>query len=87
MKTDSQLINEFIKDNKSKAFEEIVLRHQKTIYNVCLRILRSPTDAEDATQATFLTLIKKAKASTETVEIQADSDEGTLPGNGSAETK
>ena len=32
-------------------------------------------------------LIKKAQASTETVEDTVDEEEGTLPGNGSAETK
>jgi RNA polymerase sigma factor (sigma-70 family) len=62
MKRDSELINEFIEDNKSKAFEEIVLRYQKIVYNACFKILRNPTDAEDAAQATFLTLIKKAKS-------------------------
>lgn len=32
------------------------------VYNVCLRVLGSPHPAEDATQATFLTLLQKAGA-------------------------
>jgi RNA polymerase sigma factor (sigma-70 family) len=62
MKKDSELINEYIKNNDSKAFEEIILRHQQMVYNSCLKVLRNPTDANDAVQATFLTLIKKAKS-------------------------
>ncbi len=61
---DSDLIAEFVQANSPKAFEQIVARHQQMVYRVCLKILRNRTDAEDATQATFLVLAKKAKSLT-----------------------
>ena len=36
------------------AFEEIVRAHEKTVYNLALRQLGSPEDAEDAAQEVFL---------------------------------
>lgn len=36
------------------AFNEIVSRHERSVYNVCLRMLRDPAAAEDATQDTFI---------------------------------
>ncbi len=36
------------------AFTVLVLRHQKTVYNVALRVLGHPEDARDATQNVFL---------------------------------
>lgn len=40
------------------AFEEIVLRHQDAIYNLCRRILGNPHDAEDAAQDVFVKAYK-----------------------------
>ena len=37
-----------------EAFTVLVLRHQKTVYNVALRVLGHPEDARDATQNVFL---------------------------------
>jgi RNA polymerase sigma factor (sigma-70 family) len=34
----------------SRALTELVVRHQRWIYNLALRVLQSPADAEDATQ-------------------------------------
>ncbi|MBA2278479.1 MAG: sigma-70 family RNA polymerase sigma factor [Chloroflexia bacterium] len=36
------------------AFNQLVERHQRTIFNVCLRLLRDVAMAEDATQDTFI---------------------------------
>lgn len=36
-----------------RAFDTIVLRHQSTLYNVAVRVLRDPDDAIDAVQTTF----------------------------------
>jgi RNA polymerase sigma factor (sigma-70 family) len=62
MKKDSELLTKFIKDDNLNAFEQIMLRYQKIVYNTCLQTLRDQTDAEDAAQATFLALIKKVKS-------------------------
>jgi len=36
------------------AFEELVVRYQKPVFNVALRLLRNPDDARDVAQTTFL---------------------------------
>jgi RNA polymerase sigma-70 factor, ECF subfamily len=50
---DLSLINRF-KAGDISAFEEILLRHQDKIYNLCRRMLGNSRDAEDATQDVFL---------------------------------
>lgn len=40
--------------NDMNAFEQIVREHEKLLYNLALRHLRSPEDAADAVQETFL---------------------------------
>ena len=42
------------------AFAVIVKRHGPMVRNVCQRVLRDPHDADDAFQATFVILVKKA---------------------------
>jgi len=41
------------------AFEQLYLDFAGSIYNVCLRILRSPEDAEDVTQEVFIKAYKR----------------------------
>ncbi len=36
------------------AFNDLVSRHERSVYSVCLRLLREPAAAEDATQDTFI---------------------------------
>jgi RNA polymerase sigma-70 factor (ECF subfamily) len=36
------------------AFNQLVTRHERSVYNVCLRMLRDPSLAEDATQDAFI---------------------------------
>jgi len=50
---DLVLINRF-KDGDASAFEEIVLKYQDKIYNLCCYILKDAHDAEDAAQDVFL---------------------------------
>jgi RNA polymerase sigma factor (sigma-70 family) len=51
------------------AFAELVARHQRMVYRVCLRMLRHHQEAEDATQAVFLVLLNKASRLTRTGEL------------------
>jgi RNA polymerase sigma factor (sigma-70 family) len=60
--TDAQLIDRWTADRDEAAFELLVCRHGPMVWNVCRRVLRHDQDAEDAFQATFLTLVRKAGA-------------------------
>ena len=59
---DQQLLHQFVHDRSQQAFRELVQRHTDWLYSVCLRRLRDPSLAEDATQAIFLALARKAPA-------------------------
>src|SRR5690554_4190660 len=37
-----------------EAFNELVVRHERAVYGVCLRLLRDAAQAEDATQDAFI---------------------------------
>ncbi len=50
---ESSIIDRFKKGEKA-AFEELVLRYQDRIYNLCRHLLRNTHDAEDAAQDTFI---------------------------------
>jgi RNA polymerase sigma factor (sigma-70 family) len=60
--SDAQLLERFARLREEAAFEVLVWRHGPMVLNVCLRILRREHDAEDAFQATFLALVRKAGA-------------------------
>ena len=36
------------------AFEQLLLTHQKSVYNLCLRMVKNPDDALDLSQEAFL---------------------------------
>ncbi len=50
---ESSIIDRFKKGEKA-AFEELVLRYQDRIYNLCRNMLGNIHDAEDAAQDTFI---------------------------------
>lgn len=58
--TDGQLLTHFIEHNDESAFASLVRRHGAMVMGVCLRVARNQHDAEDAFQATFLILVRKA---------------------------
>jgi len=61
-KTDGELLTEFASTGSQSAFTELVQRRAGMVHGVCLRVLGDHHEAEDVTQAVFLTLARKAAA-------------------------
>ncbi len=58
--TDGELVRHFVDSRCDEAFQELVRRHGPVVYGVCRRTLADHHLAEDAFQAAFVVLARKA---------------------------
>jgi RNA polymerase sigma factor (sigma-70 family) len=57
---DAELLSRYVLHKDATAFDLLLRRHGPMVLGVCRRVLRDEHDTEDAFQATFLILIRKA---------------------------
>jgi len=60
--TDAELLGRYVATRDAAAFELLVWRHGAMVLSACRRLLARHDDADDAFQATFLTLVRRAAA-------------------------
>ena len=58
--SDRELLTHFARTRDERSFAELVHRHGPMVLGVCRRVLRHTADAEDACQAMFLVLVRRA---------------------------
>ncbi len=57
---EGELLDRFISHRDETAFGEILARHGPMVLGICRRWLADPHDVDDAFQAVFLILVRKA---------------------------
>jgi RNA polymerase sigma factor (sigma-70 family) len=60
--SDAQLLESHLTGGDEVYFEALIRRHGPMVYGVCRRVLGDVHEAEDAFQATFLVLVRKARS-------------------------
>src|SRR5262249_8748317 len=60
--SDGELLERFTATRDESAFTALVQRHGPMVFGVCRSILSDSNDADDAFQATFLVLVRKARS-------------------------
>lgn len=68
MKTDGELLAAFVEGDEA-AFSELMTRHRRVVLGVCRRILGGAGECEDAAQAAFIILARKAPGLTRRASI------------------
>ncbi len=58
--SDARLLEQYIRQRDDSAFAALVRRHGPLVWRVCRRLLHQTQDAEEAYQATFLVLARRA---------------------------
>ncbi len=59
--SDRQILERFVERRDELAFEALLYRHGAMVRNVCRQMLFDPHDVDDAVQAVFLVLVRKAR--------------------------
>ncbi len=60
--SDAQLLERITANQDELAFEALISRHGPMVWSVCRSILRDRHDVEDAFQASFLILVRRARS-------------------------
>ncbi len=69
--SDAELLERFAAQHDEAAFEALLRRHGPLVWNVCRRVLAEEHAAEDAFQATFLVLVRKARSVSKRASIRS----------------
>jgi RNA polymerase sigma factor (sigma-70 family) len=69
--TDRKLLAEFKATGSHAAFSDLVQRHTDMVYATCSRILSDPSAADDASQATFLVLLRRGRSLPDTLVLSS----------------
>jgi RNA polymerase sigma factor (sigma-70 family) len=64
-RADAELVERFVLHHEEAAFETLLKRHGPMVLGVCRRLLAGSADVEDAFQATFLVLARRAASITQ----------------------